>query len=68
MWFTFVCLFAISWVGWALSEVIKGRFTELSRSALDLLKKKADEALIAEKKELQDRLDRIEALEQQMKV
>ena len=50
---------------WALSEVIKGRFTELSQSALDLLKKKADEALVAEKKELQERLARIEALEKQ---
>lgn len=51
---------------WALSEVIKGRFTELSQSALDLLKKKADEALVAEKKELQERLARIEALEKEM--
>ena len=52
----------------ALSEVIKERFAELARSALDLLKKKADEALVAEKKELQERLARIEALEKEMKV
>ena len=51
---------------WALSEVIKEHFTELAQAALDLLKKKADEALVAEKKELQDRLARIEALEQEM--
>ena len=69
MWFTFICLFAISWVGWACylvgskSEVIKAHFAELSQTALDLLRKKADEALVAEKKELQDRLARIEALE-----
>ena len=50
----------------ALSEIIKEHFTELAQSALDLLKKKADEALVAEKKELQERLARIEALEQQM--
>ena len=48
---------------WALSEVIKEHFAELSQAALDLLKKKADEALVAEKKELQDRLARIEELE-----
>ena len=53
---------------WALSEVIKEHFAELSQAALDLLKKKADEALVAEKKELQDRLARIEALEKEMKV
>ena len=47
----------------ALSEVIKERFTELAQAALDLLKKNADEALVAEKKELQDRLARIEELE-----
>jgi hypothetical protein len=35
---------------------------------MDLLKKKADEALVAEKKELQERLARIEALEKEMKV
>ena len=52
----------------ALSEVIKEHFAELSQAALDLLKKKADEALVAEKKELQDRLARIEALEKEMKV
>ena len=51
----------------ALSEVIEERFTELAQAALDLLKKKADEALVAEKKELQDRLARIEALEKEMK-
>ena len=51
---------------WALSEVIKEHFAELSQAALDLLKKKADEALVAEKKELQDRLARIEALEKEM--
>ena len=51
---------------WALSEVIKEHFTELAQDALDLLKKKADEALVAEKKELQERLARIEALEQEM--
>lgn len=39
---------------------------ELSQAALDLLKKKADEALVAEKKELQERLARIEALEKEM--
>ena len=50
---------------WALSEVIKGHFAELSQAALDLLKKKADEALVAEKKELQDRLARIEELEKE---
>lgn len=48
---------------WALSEVIKGHFTELAQAALDLLKKKADESLVAEKKELQERLARIEELE-----
>ena len=48
---------------WALSEVIKEHFTELAQAALDLLKKKADEALVAEKKELQERLARIEELE-----
>ena len=52
---------------WALSEVIKEHFAELSQAALDLLKKKADEALVAEKKELQERLARIEALEKEMK-
>ena len=51
---------------WALSEVIKEHFTELAQAALDLLKKKADEALVAEKKELQERLARIEALEKEM--
>lgn len=51
---------------WALSEVIKEHFTELAQAALDLLKKKADEALVAEKKELQDRLARIEVLEKEM--
>ena len=51
---------------WALSEVIKEHFAELSQSALNLLKKKADEALVAEKKELQERLTRIEALEKEM--
>ena len=50
----------------ALSEVIKGHFAELAQAALDLLKKKADEALVAEKKELQERLARIEALEKEM--
>ena len=50
----------------ALSEVIKEHFAELSQAALDLLKKKADEALVAEKKELQERLARIEALEKEM--
>ena len=48
---------------WALSEVIKEHFAELSQAALNLLKKKADEALVAEKKELQERLARIEELE-----
>ena len=52
----------------ALSEVIKGHFTELAQAALDLLKKNADEALVAEKKELQERLARIEVLEKEMKV
>ena len=52
---------------WALSEVIKEYFTELAQAALDLLKKKADEALVAEKKELQERLARIEALKKEMK-
>lgn len=47
----------------ALSEVIKEHFTELTQAALDLLKKKADEALVAEKRELQERLARIEELE-----
>ena len=51
---------------YALSEVIKEHFAELSQAALDLLKKKADEALVAEKKELQERLARIEALEKEM--
>ena len=51
---------------WALSEVIKEHFAELSQAALNLLKKKADEALVAEKKELQERLSRIEALEKEM--
>lgn len=51
---------------WALSEVIKEHFTELAQAALDLLKKKADEALVAEKKELQERLARIEVLEKEM--
>lgn len=51
---------------WALSEIIKGHFVELSQAALALLKKKADEALVAEKKELQDRLARIEVLEKEM--
>ena len=50
----------------ALSEVIKGHFAELAQAALDLLKKRADEALVAEKKELQERLARIEALEKEM--
>ena len=50
----------------ALSEVIKEHFTELAQAALDLLKKKADEALVAEKKKLQERLSRIEALEKEM--
>ena len=50
----------------ALSEVIKEHFTELAQAALNLLKKKADEALVAEKKELQERLARIEALEKEM--
>ena len=51
---------------WALSEVIKESFPELAQAALDLLKKKADEALVAEKKELQERLARIEVLEKEM--
>ena len=51
---------------WSLSEVIKEHFTELAQAALDLLKKKADEALVAEKKELQERLARIEVLEKEM--
>ena len=51
----------------ALSEVIKENFPELAQAALDLLKKKADEALVAEKKELQDRLARIEENEKEMK-
>ncbi len=51
---------------WALSEVIKEHFAELSQAALDLLKKKADEGLVAEKKELKERLARIEALEKEM--
>ena len=51
----------------ALSEIIKESFPELAQAALDLLKKKADEALVAEKKELQERLARIEALEKEMK-
>ena len=51
---------------WALSEVIKESFPELAQAALDLLKKKADEALVAEKRELQERLARIEALEEEM--
>ena len=51
---------------WALSEVIKEHFAELAQAALDLLKKKADEALVAEKKELQERLARIEVLEKEM--
>ena len=50
----------------ALSEVIEEHFAELSQAALNLLKKKADEALVAEKKELQERLARIEALEKEM--
>ena len=50
----------------ALSEVIKEHFAELSQAALDLLKKNADESLVAEKKELQERLARIEALEKEM--
>ena len=50
----------------ALSEVIKEHFTELAQAALDLLKKKADEAFVAEKKELRERLARIEALEKEM--
>lgn len=49
----------------ALSEAIKEHFQELAQSALDLLKKKADESLVAEKKELQDRLAKIEELEKQ---
>ena len=53
---------------WALSEVINEHFTELSQAALDLLKKKADEALVAEKKELQERLARVEVLEKEMGV
>ena len=53
---------------WALSEVIKEHFAELSQAALDLLKKKADEALVAEKRELQERLARIEALEKEIGV
>ena len=50
----------------AFSEVIRKNFTELAKAALDLLKKKADETLVAEKKELQDRLARIEVLEKEM--
>ena len=50
----------------ALSEVIKEHFTELAQAALDLLKKKTNEALVAEKKELQERLARIEVLEKEM--
>ena len=50
-----------------MSEVIKESFPELAQAALDLLKKKADETLVAEKKELQERLARIEALEKEMK-
>ena len=48
----------------ALSEVIKQHFSVLAQAALDLLKKKADESLIAEKVKLQERLAKIEELEQ----
>ena len=51
---------------WALSEVVKKHFSELAEEALEYMKQKADEALIAEKKELQERLARIEALEKEM--
>ena len=47
-----------------LSEVIKQHFSVLAQAALDLLKKKADESLIAEKVKLQERLAKIEELEQ----
>lgn len=49
----------------ALSEVIKKNFQELAQAALDLLQNKADESLVAEKKELQERLAKIEELEKQ---
>lgn len=52
----------------ALSEVIKKHFDELAVEALAYMKQKADEALIAEKKELQERLSKIEELEKQMEV
>lgn len=48
----------------ALSKVLEQYFPELAQAALDLLKKKADESLVAEKKKLQERLAKIEELEQ----
>jgi len=51
---------------YALSEVIQKHFNELAVEALAYMKQKADEALIAEKKELQERLSKIEALEKEM--
>ena len=48
----------------ALSEIIKQHFSSLAKKALDLLKKQADESLIAEKVKLQERLAKIEELEQ----
>ena len=51
---------------YALAEVIQKHFAELSVEALAYMKQKADEALLAEKKELQERLSKIEELEKQM--
>lgn len=48
----------------ALSKVLEQHFPELAQAALDLLRKQADESLIAEKVKLQERLAKIEELEQ----
>lgn len=51
---------------WALSEIVQKHFNELAVEALAYMKQKADEALIAEKNELQERLSKIEELEKEI--
>lgn len=48
----------------ALDEVIKGRFPDLAQEALAILRKRYENALLAEKKLLTERLAQIQAIEE----
>lgn len=50
---------------WALSEVVRMRFTELANEALKYLKQKADAEMVAEKEALKNRLALIESIEKE---